>query len=72
MFKSHVNHPVDVIAPGQLAMLQRVFDHASEASGIRKSTSQAEGLAATLLALYNSGTQDEEKLEDMLANINLI
>jgi hypothetical protein len=72
MFKSHLKHPVDAIVPGQLAMLQRVFDHACTASGIQKNTARAEGLAATLIELYNSGTHDEEQLEDMLSNITII
>ncbi len=53
-------------------MLQRVFDQACTASGIQKNTPRAEGLAATLIELYNSGNHDEQQLEKMLSNITFI
>ncbi|MCK8780018.1 hypothetical protein M0654_08475 [Rhizobium sp. NTR19] len=72
MFDAHLNHPVGALAPEQLAMLQRVFDDACEASGIKKGTSRAEGLAAVLMKLYNSGIRDQTTLENMLSDVHRI
>ncbi|TDK35189.1 hypothetical protein E2F50_13075 [Rhizobium deserti] len=72
MIHSHLKQPVDAHTPEQLRLLQRVFDRACEATGIKKNTLQAEGLAATVIKLYNSGIQDEEKLEVMLETITII
>jgi hypothetical protein len=52
-------------------MLQRVFDVTCAAAGIRKKSLQAEGLAATLLELFQSGIRDESQLKAAVSKIDL-
>ncbi|MCF6370135.1 hypothetical protein [Rhizobium halophilum] len=72
MIGAHLEQPVDTIDPQQLAMLQRVFDHVCARSGIAKNTPQAEGLAATLMHLFQQGTTGEARLAEMLSEIDFI
>ena len=72
MIGAHLEQPVDAIDSKQLAMLQRVFDQVCATSGIAKNTPQAEGLAATLMHLFQQGTTDEDRLEHMLSQIDFI
>ncbi len=62
----------EAIRPEQLDMLQRVFDKACATAHITKNSPQAEGLAATLFHLFRSRIEDEERLEDMLSQINFL
>ncbi|WP_172716857.1 MULTISPECIES: hypothetical protein [Neorhizobium] len=62
----------DPLQPEDLQMIQRVFDVTCAAGGIRKKSPQAEGLAATLLELFQSGIRDEHKLEAAVAQIEFI
>lgn len=73
MIIEHVNFShLDPLQPEELNMLQRVFDVTCAAAGIRKNSPQAEGLAATLLKLFQSGVRDEHQLEAMIAKIDFI
>ena len=61
-----------VILPEELDKLQRVFDNTCTASGIKKKSRQAEGLAATIIQLYERGFHDEAQLEQMVARIDFL
>ncbi|WP_051904001.1 hypothetical protein [Neorhizobium vignae] len=60
------------LQPEELDLLQRVFDLTCTEVGIEKKSRQAEGLAATLLKLFQSGMRDEEELESAVAQIDFI
>jgi len=63
---------VDPLQPEDLDLLQRVFDATCAEAGIEKKSRQAEGLAATLLKLFQSGVRDEQKLQAAMAKIDFI
>jgi hypothetical protein len=72
MITQHLTDLKEAVRPEQLNMLQRVFDRACEAAHIAKQTPQAEGLAATLFHLFKSGIEEEEKLIEMLSQIEFL
>jgi hypothetical protein len=72
MITEHLTDLKEAIRPEQLDMLQRVFDAACTSAHIAKNTPQAEGLAATLFHLFQSGIEDEDKLLGMLAEIEFL
>lgn len=72
MIGAHLEQPIDAIDSNQLAMLQRVFDSVCASSGVAKNTPQAEGLAATLMHLFQQGTTEEQRLAAMLSEIDFI
>lgn len=59
-----------ILAPVEMAVLQRVFDRKCTTFGIQKNSNQAEGLAATLFTLYERGVRTEEQLEAMVERSN--
>jgi hypothetical protein len=61
-----------VLLPEEIATLQRVFDQTCNALGIQKKSSQAEGLAATLVNLYERGVRTEEQLTAMVDKIDFL
>ena len=61
-----------VLLPEEVATLQRVFDHTCTTLGIKKKSMQAEGLAATLFALYERGVRTEKQLEEMVDRIDFL
>ncbi len=63
---------IDPLEPEELDLLQRVFDATSAEVGIEKKSRQAEGLAATLLKLFQSGVRDEQKLQVAVATNEFI
>ncbi len=63
---------VDPLQPEELDLLQRVFDVTCAEAGIGKKSRQAEGLAATLLKLFQSGVRDEQKLQAAVTKIEFI
>lgn len=72
MITAYLHQRTDTLRPDQLAMLQRVFDRACASSGITKSSLRAEGLAATLFHLFQEGVDDEDKLNVLMARIEMI
>lgn len=50
------------IAPLELEMLQRVFDHQCELRSIEPSSVDAENLAALVVSLYQHGVRQEPQL----------
>jgi hypothetical protein len=72
MITAHLADSKYTIRPEQLNMLQRVFDRACTKARIRKNTPQAEGLAATLLHLFQTGTEEEDQLVAMLDRIEFL
>ena len=63
---------VEAVLPEELAMLQRVFDNTCLANRIAKKSRQAEGLAAAVIRLFQSGISDEQELERLLSKIDFI
>ncbi|KAA9384130.1 hypothetical protein [Neorhizobium galegae] len=73
MITEHVSFTSgDPLQPEELDLLQRVFDLTCAEVGIEKKSRQAEGLAATLLKLFQSGTRDERELKAAVAKIDFI
>ncbi|MDR6820318.1 hypothetical protein J2X76_005515 [Neorhizobium sp. 2083] len=73
MITEHASFPYpDPLQPEELDMLQRVFDVACVEAGIQKKSRQAEGLAATLLQLFQSGIHNEQDLEAALKKVDFI
>ncbi|MDQ0135060.1 hypothetical protein J2T08_002981 [Neorhizobium galegae] len=73
MITEHVNFTHgEPLQPEELDLLQRVFDVTCAQVGIEKKSRQAEGLAATLLKLFQSGMRDEKELESAVAKIDFI
>lgn len=60
------------LQPEELDLLQRVFDETCAQVGIEKKRLQAEGLAATLLKLIQSGLRDEKELKAAISTIDFI
>jgi len=63
---------VDPLQPEELDLLQRVFDVTCAEAGIEKKSRQAEGFAAMLLKLFQSGVRDEQKLKAAAEKIEFI
>jgi hypothetical protein len=63
---------LDPLQPEELNMLQRVFDVTCAAADIPKKSPQAEGLAATLFELFQSGIRDENQLKAAVSKIDFI
>ncbi|CAN7736021.1 hypothetical protein [Neorhizobium sp. LjRoot104] len=73
MITEHVRFaPSAPLQPEELDLLQRVFDVTCAEVGIEKKSLQAEGLAATLLKLFQSGMRDEKELTAAVAKIEFI
>jgi hypothetical protein len=61
-----------VLLPEEVETLQRVFDQTCNTLGIQKKSAQAEGLAATLVSLYERGIQTEGQLTAMVDKIDFL
>jgi hypothetical protein len=72
MITSYLKRSATALDPEQLAMLQGVFDRACAASAISRTSLRGEGLAATLLQLFQEGVQDETRLDELLRMIEFI
>ena len=61
-----------VLLPDEVATLQRIFDQTCCTLGIQKNSAQAEGLAATLVNLYERGVRTEDQLSAMVDKIDFL
>ncbi|MGN7293314.1 hypothetical protein [Rhizobium sp. SAFR-030] len=55
-----------VLAPDELAMLQRVFDAALSRQGFARNSVEASLLASTIIELYVNGVREEDRLRQMI------
>ena len=66
MLERHV-HITSSIKPGELGMLQRVFDEILMRRGIAEETDAASQVAVDLISLFQHGIRDERQLLAMLS-----
>lgn len=55
------------ISPGELQMLQRVFDSVCDRKDLPKASRDAQDMAATIVGLYENGLREEQQLTSRLA-----
>jgi hypothetical protein len=55
-----------VLAPDELAMLQRVFDTALARQGFARNSVEASLLASAIIELYVNGVREEDRLRQMI------
>jgi hypothetical protein len=66
MIGDHAEVP-PAISPEELDMLQRVFDRICQQRGLTKQSREAASVAASLMALFQSGIRSEKQLLAMMS-----
>lgn len=58
-----MNPTETTLEPGELDLLQEVFDSVRKAKGIEIHSTDASNIAARIIELYQSGVRDREQLQ---------